>query len=649
MSKTPSVTEDSTAGVDGFTAGAGAGAGGERDEPSYTSSHSSSSDSSPPKLPKSISEIIKRYGPKLIIRRAGSSLNFFLNRDEDDEYARPYRTNKEVVRAFHSAIISFFGERDSKFNPEEVERHSTYIHFINPELLDLWIKESAILIDKSPRDIKKIVVVGAGDLAKNITNELVEFHKRSELPCEIVIINRNTTSIESILAEVTTTPFISLKASDNLGDMKEAAVIINTAGVKLGLTGARSREDPTTIEYNLDPLYKFSLALKQIIKEGSPMPWVVNLVNPVEHFSGIIKLVSGIDPERIIGSGAQLDAKRFCESLGKKLKPYHLGGKLEVVVVGSHIGDSMIPLKSTLTINDTLLQNRVNLGMITQESLDRIFRESTEEIQNAGIKIARSRIDGRGPSNLPSQATFELIVQLLYGESPKLLSASVYTEKYGDGKYLALPILVSQDNLKPLNLISDELESIGDKGAIVASKEELLKLQRVADSFIPIKISDLDLKRSQELNEQLQRSREKAKVKLLRKNEMRAKIPHMTDDDLSNPDFKRMLHKLFSVKQTTSGDFHIFVNEKEELSADSLLRDIKSGLENAGLISRDPDAAVLLNSTTRKYFFPVKINETTAEFFKDFYLPSISPTPTPSASTALPISIPAVVGVGVGF
>jgi malate/lactate dehydrogenase len=588
------------------------GIGAARDDSSTSSSDSSTP--SPTLAPSTIplSEIIKLYRDRLhIIKtkdpRTPDKARLFLVLQQEthgDFDPEEKREKAEVTQNFYFAIMDFLTKSKIPFSPDEIKKHSSHITFGREELLDAWIKYSSILIEKPPREIKKIAIVGAGDLAKAITKELIEFHKQNGLHCEIVIINRNIDSINSILSEVITTPSASLEASDDLGDIRRAALIINTAGVRLGLSGALRRESAPALGYNLAPLHEFGVALKRSLRDNSrdgfPDPWIINLVNPVEHFSEVIRLVSGIDPTKIIGSGMQLDSIRFSESLSRELGQFLVDGEVESVVVGTHTSGSMIPLKSMARIGGMPLADIVTRGTISRGSLDEIFDRSTAEIQDAGVSLARSSADGRGPSYLPAQAACALISGLLYGKTPKLMSASVYTTEYGEGKYVGLPIFVSEGDIKAARVLSSDDPTSPDLPSdgrnILASPEEMHRLREAAQKITAPQISDRNVRISQDLNRQLQESRENAKAKLIKTNELRSRIPEMTHEDLANPDFRELLKEIFTM--TKRGAFY-HLSTTTGANSQRLLENMKSGLEGLELIN--PEEDVIFVPRTEQY------------------------------------------------
>jgi malate/lactate dehydrogenase len=281
-----------------------------------------------------------------------------------------------------------------------------------------------------------IFIYGAGDVGSQLLYETIRSHANLQLPCNIILHNRTAKAARDAINEFGPLPSgISVKFAKDLAEVENADVVFSAVGVRPVLIAGVTKDAP--LEYNKSPLYELAQALKKNCRN----PLVIAVTNPAEISAKLVHEVSGMNPERIIGSGTLLDAMRF-----EREAQSRLGVEVKNVVIGNHNKDEMIFVRSGIAVVG---------GEISEEKI----LEIEKEIKTEGGRSLKK--DGRGPSLLPAKAAVKLAMNFLHGRnSDEILSAAIYipsmeemakSEKtpqdyYGAHGpcYLALPIKITR-------------------------------------------------------------------------------------------------------------------------------------------------------------------------------------------------------------
>jgi malate dehydrogenase len=146
-----------------------------------------------------------------------------------------------------------------------------------------------------------------------------------------------------------------------------ADVVIVTAGVprKPGM----SRDD--LIGTNT----KVMKAVGEGIKKNAPDAFVICITNPLDAMVWVLREVSGLPHNKVVGMAGVLDSARFRYFLAEEF-----GVSVEDVtafVLGGH-GDSMVPLARYSTVAGIPLPDLVKMGWTTQAKLDQIIQRTRD-------------------------------------------------------------------------------------------------------------------------------------------------------------------------------------------------------------------------------------------------------------------------------
>ncbi len=153
----------------------------------------------------------------------------------------------------------------------------------------------------------------------------------------------------------------SIIGTNDYKDLKDADVVINTAGVprKPGM----SRDDLLGINA------KITRQVGEGIKANCPNAFVICITNPLDVMVGVLQKTAGIPGNMVVGMAGVLDSARFSTFLA-----WEFGvsvNQVNAYVLGGH-GDSMVPMTGMSNIAGETLDSMVKQGKITAERLEEI-------------------------------------------------------------------------------------------------------------------------------------------------------------------------------------------------------------------------------------------------------------------------------------
>jgi L-lactate dehydrogenase len=274
----------------------------------------------------------------------------------------------------------------------------------------------------------KVGIVGAGMVGGAAANALVLRGAASE----VILVDRNhkraVAEAEDIM-HATPFAYITRVCAGDYDDLAGAGAVILAAGVsqKPGETRLELLERNATVFADVIPK----------VLHAAPDTILVIATNPVDVMTQIATRLSGLPPERVIGSGTILDTARFRALLGA-----HLGASPKSVhayVLGEH-GDS-----------EVLCWSLADVGGIRVDRLARqIGRPLNDEIRariDQGVRRAAYRIiEGKDATWHGIAGGLTRIIQSIGGNEDSMLTVSIMTEKVeGVGPIaLSLPRIVGR-------------------------------------------------------------------------------------------------------------------------------------------------------------------------------------------------------------
>ncbi|MGP1397518.1 MAG: malate dehydrogenase [Inquilinaceae bacterium] len=206
-----------------------------------------------------------------------------------------------------------------------------------------------------------------------------------------------------------------------------ADVVIVTAGVprKPGM----SRDDLIGVNT------KVMSAVGASIKTHCPDAFVIVITNPLDAMVGVLREVSGLPPQRVVGMAGVLDSARFRYFLAEEF-----GVSVEDVtafVLGGH-GDSMVPLVRYSAVAGIPVPDLVEMGWTTQDKIDAIVQRT----RDGGAEIVGLLKTGSA-FYAPALSAIDMAEAYLKDKKRLLPCAAYLNGEYGiDGMYVGVPVII---------------------------------------------------------------------------------------------------------------------------------------------------------------------------------------------------------------
>ena len=308
----------------------------------------------------------------------------------------------------------------------------------------------------------KIAIVGAGNVGATFAYALLG----SGLASQIVLIDANKDRAEGEAMDlnhaVPLTHSTTIRAGD-YSDCAGAAITVITAGS--AQKPGETRLDLVKRNYSI-----FQSIIPQIVK-ANPDGILLIASNPLDILSYAAMKLSGLPPQRVIGSGTLLDTARF-----RYLLSQHAGvdpRSVHAYIIGEH-GDSEVPVWSLANIAGMNLTDYCKMNC---ESYDpQVYEKIFENTRDAAYHI----IERKGATYYGiGMGLVRIVEALLRGQNTVLSVSTLISGYYGiEDVYLSLPCVISHEGVKkfmrlPLNekeikglqksagILKDTLRSIG--------------------------------------------------------------------------------------------------------------------------------------------------------------------------------------------
>jgi L-lactate dehydrogenase len=284
----------------------------------------------------------------------------------------------------------------------------------------------------SPTRPNRVAIVGVGNVGATFAYALL----LSGLSSEIVLIDANRRRAEGEAMDLAhAVPFAKPTRvwAGDYADCEGAAVTVVAAG---------TAQKPG--ETRLDLVRRNAAIFGQIIPQvatANPTGIILVATNPVDVLSYETWRLSGLPPERVIGSGTILDTARFRAALSE-----HFGvdaRSVHAFIAGEH-GDSEVPIWSSANIAGMRLREfcAANGLRYDQDEMDAIFTAT----RDAAYQI----IERKGATFYAVAAGLLRIVEAIVRDQRTVLSVSSLIRDYSgiDDVYLSLPTVIHRDGVE---------------------------------------------------------------------------------------------------------------------------------------------------------------------------------------------------------
>lgn len=289
----------------------------------------------------------------------------------------------------------------------------------------------------------RIAVVGAGFVGTTFAYALMQ----SRVAAEIVLIDLNRQKAEGEAMDLThAMPFTHTSRiwAGTYEDCAGADVVVISAG-------ANQKPGETRIDLvrrNVEIMRSIIPEIMKHLRNG----FLVLATNPVDIITYVSLKLSGLPPERVIGSGTILDTGRFRYLLGSYfgIDPR----SVHAYIIGEH-GDTEVPVWSAASVAGMKLHEFAERTGIpcSDADMDAIF----EQVRTAAYQI----IERKGATYYAiGSALVRLVEAIIFNQRTVLSVSSLLTGQYGvEDICLSLPSIIGSHGIEhvlPLPLSENE-------------------------------------------------------------------------------------------------------------------------------------------------------------------------------------------------
>lgn len=309
----------------------------------------------------------------------------------------------------------------------------------------------------------KVGIVGAGMVGSSAGYALAMMGIASD----IVFVDKNAALAIAQAEDIShAVPFVSATTvmAGDYGALAGTRVVIIAAGVS---------QKPG--ESRLELLERNAAVFGEVVADvlrASPDAILLIASNPVDIMTQIATRLSGLPPQRVIGSGTILDTARFRSLVGR-----HLGiapQSVHAYVLGEH-GDSEVLAWSNARAGSIAL--RCFADQVGKPLDDGVRHAIDDGVRNAAYKI----INGKGATYYGIGAGLARIVKAIAQDQRDVLSVSIVTPRVADIQDVALsvPRIIGAAgvvaDLFP-DLDAQEHAALGRSAALLKERVESVKL-----------------------------------------------------------------------------------------------------------------------------------------------------------------------------
>ncbi|NML75832.1 L-lactate dehydrogenase [Rhizobium sp. S-51] len=268
----------------------------------------------------------------------------------------------------------------------------------------------------------KVGIVGAGMVGSSAGYALALMGIASDL----VLVDKNAALALAQAEDIShAVPFVSATTviAGDYAALAGARVVIIAAGVS---------QKPG--ESRLELLERNAAVFRDVVAavlRVAPEAILLIASNPVDIMTQIATRLSGLPPQRVIGSGTILDTARFRSLVGR-----HLGispQSVHAYVLGEH-GDSEVLAWSSARAGSIALGSFAD--QVVKPLTDEVRLSIDDGVRNAAYKI----INGKGSTYYGIGAGLARIVKAIAQDQCDVLSVSIVTAKVADIEDVALSI-----------------------------------------------------------------------------------------------------------------------------------------------------------------------------------------------------------------
>ncbi len=253
---------------------------------------------------------------------------------------------------------------------------------------------------------------------------------------EIVLVNRTFERAKGAVIDLQygalLGPAVSLRPG-RYADLRDAAIVIITAGANEKTGGATDRNDPAGRLRLLGTNARIYREMIPQIVAVAPQALLLIVTDPPDALADVARMTAGHG--RVLSAGTFLDSLRFRFHLGASL---HVDPRsVQAQVIGEH-GTSQVYLWSSASVAGTpILPSTIPKGI----NADSFRHDVEEQVRYANINI----IEGTGASQLGIGIVAARIAEIVANDEAAIVPIGSYLEEYG--VTLSLPSQIGRNGV----------------------------------------------------------------------------------------------------------------------------------------------------------------------------------------------------------
>ena len=227
--------------------------------------------------------------------------------------------------------------------------------------------------------------------------------------------------------------------TNDYSGLQGADVVLVTAGVprKPGMT----RDDLIGINA------KVIASVAENIKANCPNAFVIVVTNPLDVMVWVMRELSGLPHNKVVGMAGVLDSARFRLFLAQEFKVSV--EDVTAFVLGGH-GDTMVPLIRYSTVAGIPVPDLIKMGWSSQEKIDAIVKRT----RDGGAEIVNLLKTGSA-FYAPAASAIEMAASYLRDKRRVLPCAAWLTGQYGvKDLYVGVPTVIGAKGVEKIVEIS---------------------------------------------------------------------------------------------------------------------------------------------------------------------------------------------------
>lgn len=300
----------------------------------------------------------------------------------------------------------------------------------------------------------RIAIVGAGAVGSTIAYVAILRGLAQEIVLIDALGHKAEAEAKDLMHGSMFIPPVEVAAGD-LTCCAGAAVVVITAGVKQkpGQSRLQLAERNAAMFRELIPK----------ILAAAPDALLLVVSNPVDVLTCATLKISGLPPERVIGSGTVLDSSRFRSLIARRLNV--AVPNVHAYIVGEH-GDSEVPLWSSVHIAGIPLAHFTSpkAPILTQADRDEIFHN----VRNAAAQV----IEAKGATNWAIGVAVGRILEVILRDEQAILTVSSFRTGYHgiSDVCMSVPSIVGRSGVTaalPVPITAEEAAALRRSGEIL--------------------------------------------------------------------------------------------------------------------------------------------------------------------------------------